>query len=316
MQVVARLEPGEQEADIGEDLFGRGPIRQAPAEPAQILQRLGKLADETGGAVIFPIAGSGRNIEHIRRKDRIHRLVADGGGAVENHKVERIRRDRVEVALNRGEKGPFRVHVPVLGGGEFDEGRVGTGGDEVDRGPAGRLDEIGDAQAVQTHARDGGRQLALGQGGPAFRAGGSGVHAFGFANEIARHDAPDSVFLRHITEAHGVTERGLRVEIDAENAVTVERGGMGEMQRHGGFTGAALEVGDGRADGALALGAGRHERLVLDPQTPPQLVDLFESVPPLAAVLLHQALGQRRIRREAPAQGGRIDLQDQFGDFP
>ena len=113
-----------------------------------------------------------------------------------------------------------------------------------------------------------------------------------------------------------MAERRLGVEVNGQHTVAVQRGGVGEMQGDGGFAGTALEVGNRRADRPLARGAFGHQRLAFDLQLAPQFVDLFQCVPPLAAVFLDQPFGQRRVGGKASAKGRRVDLEDQLGDLP
>ena len=282
----------------------------------QILQRLGQLADETGGRVIFPVTRPRGDIKHVGGKDRIHRLIADGRRAIEQDQVIGIIGQPVQKPRHGAEEGPFRVQVAILRAGEFHKGRIRAAGHDVDGRPGGRLDEIRRAQRTQTHVADRGRQLAAGQGGSALGATGGTVHAVGLTFQIAGHDAPDGVILTHIVQPHRMGQRRLRVEIDDQNPVSVQCGGMGEMQRHRGFSRTALEVGDGRAEGALAFGARRHQRLATDPDPAAQLVDLVQREPALAPILFDFPEGKVRIGGQLAAKGGLVDAKDQFGHLP
>ena len=117
-----------------------------------------------------------------------------------------------------------------------------------------------------------GRDLAAG-----FGPGGAGVHPVRLADQVAGHDAPDGVFLGHVGQAHGVREGGLRVKVDGQDAVAIKRRGMGEVQRDGRLAGAALEVGHGGPDRALALGAVGHQAFAVDLHLAAHLVHLIEA---------------------------------------
>ena len=113
-----------------------------------------------------------------------------------------------------------------------------------------------------------------------------------------------------------MAERGLRIEIHGQHAVAVKRGRMGEMQCDGGLARAALEVGNRGTHRPLARRARRHQRPVLNLQLAPQLVDLFQRIPALAAFLFHLPLGQGRVGGQPAAQGRRVGLKDQLRHFP
>ena len=180
--------------------------------------------------------------------------------------------------------------MAVLGRGEFNEGRVGTGGDQVDGWPVGRLNEIRDPQILKAEACDRRGDLALGQRGSACGASGGIVLGFGFADQVAGHDAPDSVFLANVVKAHRVGEGGLRVKVYAEHAVTIQRCCMGHVQGDGGLARTAFEVRDGGAEGATARAFGL-KRLAARLQATTQGVDLFQSEPPLPPVRLDLTRG-------------------------
>ena len=146
MQIIPRLVAGQQKPDVQKTLaeirFPRGEITEAD----QILQRFRQLTDERRGAVVFPIPRPRRHIEDIRRKHRIHRLVADGRRAIEDHHIVGIAGQGIQPAGHGGEERPVRVHVPILGAGEFDKGRIGATWHQIDSRPAGRLYEISHPQ--------------------------------------------------------------------------------------------------------------------------------------------------------------------------
>ena len=103
VQIVVRLEPGDQETQVEEGLRqGECPRGDDAAETTQVLQCFAKLADEGGGRIVFPIAGTGGDIEHVRREDRVHRLVADGRGAVEDDEVIAVIGQLIEEARDGG----------------------------------------------------------------------------------------------------------------------------------------------------------------------------------------------------------------------
>ena len=217
-------------------------------------------------------------------------MVADGRRAVEEDQVPLILRQLIQKAGHGSKEGPLGIQVTVLGRGEFYEGRIGTGGDQVDGGPVGRLDEIRDAQILKAEASDRGGDLALGQGGATGRASGGVVLGLGFADQVTGHDAPDGVLFADIIEAHRVGEGSLRVEIDTQDAVSIECGSMGHVERDCRLACAALEVGDGCAEGAPTWAIGL-ERLTAWFQAAAQRVDLIQSEPPLASIGLDLTRG-------------------------
>ena len=87
-----------------------------------------------------------------------------------------------------------------------------------------------------------------------------------------------------------MAERRLRVEIDAEHPVAIQRGGMREMQRHRGLAGTALEIGDRGAEGAACRTPGP-QRLAARLELAAQGVDLVQGEPALAPVRLDLTRG-------------------------
>ena len=158
--------------------------------------------------------------------------------------------------------------------------------------------------------------MPAGQGSAAGCPGRGGIHPVGLADEVAGHDAPDSVVLSHVVQAHGMRQGCLRVEVDKQNPIAVQRGSMGKVKRHGGLAGAALEVGDRCPEGALAGGSGRHQGLAVDLHLAAQRVDLVEAEPALTAVRFDFPAGKIRLCSQAAAEGGVVDPKDQLSNLP
>ena len=280
----------------------------------QIRQRVRQLAEKARRAVVFPIAGPGRDPQQVGREHCVHRLVADRGRAVEHDQVVRVGRQGVEPARHGGEERPVRGEVAVLRGGELDKGRVGAGGDDIDGRPAGGPDEVGRRAVVEPKARDRGGQGAGRQPRAAF--GPNRPRVAGLQDQVAGHHAPDGVLLGSVHHAHGVRERRLRVEVHRQHPPALQRRRVREVQRHRGLAGAALEVGHRRAHRAHARRAFRRQTAPALAPAGADQVQFVEREPALAAIGLDRALRQRGVLGQPPAEGGRVNLQDQLRRLP
>jgi hypothetical protein len=111
-------------------------------------------------------------------------------------------------------------------------------------------------------------------------------------------------------------ERGLRVEIHRQHPVAVERRGMGEMQRHGGLAGAALEVGDGGAHARLPAGRfGISDWRLIFRRRRSSLISssAYQRWRPSSST---SPLRQGGVGGQPSAQGRLVDLEDQLGHLP
>lgn len=174
--------------------------------------------------------------------------------AIENDHVILVVGQFIQVTGDAAKERPRLVQRAVLGAGEFDKGRIGAAWDDVDGGPAGRLDKI--LRPLRADALHVFGQF-VGGGVGAFFGQVIAVHdPVRLATQIAAHDAPDGVALLDLNQPHRMGQRRLRVKVDAQHPVAVQRGGIGQVLRHHGLAHAALEVRDSDADRAAIGPAG------------------------------------------------------------